>query len=113
MEKVSDDNYNTFYNFGNNARKFLEILLFYKYPDMSNHDQKMRKFFGNDSIPAVLIDRINNEYSHLSGVFERGATTIEVPEMNSAAKLIIQMLKRDADQYKSLLKSIGIKNETN
>lgn len=50
---------------------------------------------------------MNNEYSHLSGVFERGATPVEEPEMKSAAKRIINKLKEDKDQYESLLKSIG------
>lgn len=54
-----------------------------------------------------LTDRINNEYSHLSGVFERGATPIEVPEMQTAARQIIERLKQDNEQYSALLKSIG------
>ena len=52
-------------------------------------------------------ERINNEYSHLSGVFERGATVVEVPEMNKAAKLINERIKEDNDQYEALLRSIG------
>lgn len=108
MENVDDKNYTTFYNFGNNARKFLELLLYYKYPDSSKQLDKMRKFFGTEDIPAVLTDRINNEYSHLSGAFERGETVIEVPEMSTAAKLIIERIKEDYEQYDALLKSIGV-----
>jgi len=108
IERVTDENYTTFYNFGNNARKFLEIFLYYKYPDNSSNKIKMKKFFGDEEIPAVLTDRINNEYSHLSGVFERGATVVEVPEMNKTAKLIIDRIKEDNSQYESLLKSIGV-----
>jgi len=33
--KMEDENHHVFYNFGNNARKFLEIFLYYRYPDMS------------------------------------------------------------------------------
>ncbi len=104
---IDDSNYTTFYNFGNNARKFLEIYLYYKYPDNSDDMSKLQKFFG-DKIPAVFTDRINNEYSHLSAVFERGAIPVEVPEMKSAAELIIQKIKEtDREQYNALLSSIG------
>lgn len=104
---VDDTNYVTFYNFSNNARKFFEIYLYYKYPDQGMNEETLRLFFGEGKIPAVLIDRINNEYSHLAGVFERGATPVEVPEMQTAAQLIIERLKKDNDQYSALLKSIG------
>ncbi|KKL17536.1 hypothetical protein LCGC14_2484580, partial [marine sediment metagenome] len=77
MESVNDTNYTAFYNFGNSARKFLELYLYYKYPDASSQIEKMKKFFGTDDIPVVLTDRINNEYSHLSGAFERGETIID------------------------------------
>jgi len=105
---IDDSNYTTFYNFGNNARKFLEIYLYYKFPDNSQDIEKMKKFFGDENIPAILTDRINNEYSHLCGAIERGSTPIEVPEMKSAAELIIARLKKDKDQFDSLLRSIGI-----
>lgn len=104
---IDDTNYVTFYNFSNNARKFFEIYLYYKYPDQGMTEETLRLFFGEERIPAVLIDRINNEYSHLAGVFERGSTPVEVPEMQTAAQLIIERLKKDEDQYSALLKSIG------
>ena len=72
---------------------------------------KLIKFFGTDAVPAILTDRINNEYSHLKGVFERGSTPVEVPEMKKTANLIIDKLKADVDQFNSLLKSIGIELE--
>ncbi len=107
IERVDDSNYTMFYNFGNNARKFLEIFLYYKYPDSSAHIDKMKSFLGGDDIPAVLTERVNNEYSHLSGVFERGGTVVEVPEMKKAAEKIINSLKADRKQYEALLRSIG------
>lgn len=107
IEVVNDTNYTTFYNFGNNARKFLEIYLYYKYPDTSKDDEKLQKFFGDGKVPALLTDRINNEYSHLSGVFERGATPVEVPEMKTVAQQIIKRLQVDNDQYEALVKSVG------
>ncbi len=108
IEVVDDSNYTMFYNFGNNARKFLEIFLYYKYPDKGMNEETLRQFFGDEKVPAVLIDRINNEYSHLCGVFERGAAPVEVPEMKTAAQQIINRLKADSDQYNSLLQSIGV-----
>jgi wobble nucleotide-excising tRNase len=104
---IDDTNYVTFYNFANNARKFFEIYLYYRYPDQGMTEATLCLFFGEEKIPAVLTDRINNEYSHLSGVFERGATPVEVPEMQTAARQIIERLKQDNEQYSALLKSIG------
>lgn len=112
-ESIDDSNYTIFYNFGNNARKFFEIYLYYKYPDHEEKDDnKFRRFFGGENIPVVLMDRINNEYSHLAGVFERGATPIEVPEMQIAARQIIAKLKEDTEQYAALLRSIGETEES-
>lgn len=109
IENVTDENYTVFYNFGNNTRKFLEIFLFYKYPDASNEIDKMKSFFGEDDVPSILIDRLNNEYSHLAGVFERGQQPVEVPEMKSVAKLIIDKIKQhDEGQYEALKRSVGL-----
>ncbi len=111
IEEVTDDNYSLFYNFGNNARKFLEIYLFYKYPDFSNDSEKYIRFFGENEVPAILTERLNNEYSHLAGGMERGASPIEVPEMKRVAELIIEKLKNDNDQYTAFLSSIGESDE--
>lgn len=112
IEAVDDTNYVTFYNFANNARKFFEIYLYYKYPDQGMSKKTLGLFFGEGEIPAVLTDRINNEYSHLCGVFERGSTPVEVPEMRTAARQIIERLKEDNEQYSALLKSIGESTKT-
>lgn len=107
-EEESDLNYSLFYNFGNNARKFLEMFLFYKYPDTSPDRDKLERFFGQGKMPRFLAERISNEYSHLSGVFERAATPVVVPEMQDLAKRIIECLKyHDKDQYDALLNSVG------
>ena len=109
ISTVDDSNYMSFYNFGNNARKFLEILMFYNYPDDTKQLDKLEKFFGVGRVPAVLTDRINNEYSHLCGVFERGEVPTEVPEMLTTAKLIIKTMKqKNAEQYSSLMQSVGV-----
>lgn len=111
IDSIDDTNYTTFYNFGNNARKFFEVYLYYKYPDQGMTEETLRFFFGEEKIPAVLTDRINNEYSHLCSVFERGATPMEVPEMQTAARQIIERLKEDKGQYSALLKSVGVNEE--
>ncbi|MDY0282768.1 MAG: AAA family ATPase [Salinivirgaceae bacterium] len=111
IEAVDDTNYTTFYNFANNARKFFEIYLYYKYPDQGMTEETLCLFFGEEKIPAVLANRINNEYSHLCGVFERGSTPVEVPEMQTAARQIIERLKEDKGQYSALLKSVGVSEE--
>lgn len=109
IEMVNDQNYTTFYNFGNNTRKFLEIYLYYKYPDHRKEEEKLEHFFGEGKVPVILTDRINNEYSHLAGVFERGATPVEAPEMKKTATFIIEKIQeKDPDQYKALLQSIGV-----
>lgn len=104
---VDDTNYELFYNFGNNARKFLEIYLYFKYPDYTHTNDKLERFFGENKVPPILIDRVNNEYSHLSGSVERAAMPVEVPEMALVAKSIIEKLKEeDSDQYSALMSSI-------
>ena len=109
INKITDTNYTVFYNFGNNARKFLELYLYYKYPDDEKDRDKYLHFFGEeDKIPSILIERVNNEYSHLSSSFERGETPTETPEMQIAAKYIITKIKeKDKEQYEALLKSIN------
>jgi wobble nucleotide-excising tRNase len=107
----NDDNYTTFYNFGNNLRKFLDIYLYYKFPDgvseKKSRDNKVFNLFG-EKITSFLTDRISNEYSHFSGTFERGSMPIDIPEMQSVAQITINTIRnKDKEQYESLLKSIG------
>ncbi len=106
IEVVDDSNFHLFYNFSNDARKFLKIYRYFKYPDFS--EDKLERFFGEDKVPSILIDRINNEYSHLQGSTERAAMPVEVPEMVSTARLIIDKVKEDTHQYTAFMKSIGI-----
>ena len=109
IKNPDDSNYGVFYNFGNNARKFLEIYLYYKYPNNQDDYEKMLKFFGQRKIPAILMNRMNNEYSHLYGTFERGALPVIVAEMKKAAEFILDRLKEDEDQYHALLESVGMR----
>jgi len=104
----SCEDYDYYYNFGNNARKFLEAFLYYKYPNALEKDDKLARFFGGDALAASLTDRINNEYSHLAGIFERSIQPIDVPEMRTVAKFILRKIQeKDPDQYAALLQSVG------
>jgi wobble nucleotide-excising tRNase len=108
-----DENHDCYYNFGNNARKFLEAFLYYKYPNAVEKDDKLKRFFGDDALAASLTDRINNEFSHLAGVFERSVLPVDVPEMKTAANFILRTIKeKDPDQYAALLQSIGVAVES-
>ncbi len=109
-----DENHNFCYNFGNNARKFLEVFLYYKYPNAidGDKDKKLMRFFGDDVLAATLTNRIINEFSHLEGMFERSVLPIDVSEMKTTARFILRKIKeKDPDQYAALLQSIGAPEE--
>lgn len=102
-----EDQHVFYYNFANNARKFLEAFLFYKYPNAIEKDDKLLRFFGDNKQATSMTDRINNEYSHLEGIFERSMTPIDVPEMKKIATFVLDKIKeKDLDQYEALIKSI-------
>lgn len=108
-----NDNYDCFYSFGNNARKFLEAFLYFKYPNNKDEHEKFKCFFGNDELAFSLTNRINNEYSHLAGVIERSVSPVEVPEMQKVARFILRKIKEnDEEQYSALLDSIGVENNS-
>ncbi|UII34678.1 AAA family ATPase [Fulvivirga ulvae] len=105
--------HNLFYNFANNTRKFLEAFLYYKYPNATDQIEKLTKFFGDNRQASAMTDRINNEFSHLEGLFERSMTPIDIPEMKKTAKFILDKIKdKDNEQYEALLLSIGVEIET-
>jgi len=113
--EFSDLNHQVFYNFGNNARKFLEALLFYKYPSRidnqtSNANSKrLLKYFGDDLQATVLTERVNNELSHLEEIFDRSMIPIDIPELKKVAQFILDKMEyNDIDQYQALLESIGV-----
>ncbi|MBC7525896.1 MAG: AAA family ATPase [Flavobacterium sp.] len=111
---ADDENqHNLFYNFGNNTRKFLEAFLYYKYPNSTKQIEKLTKFFGDNRQASTMTDRINNEFSHLEGLFERSMTPIDAPEMKKTAKFILDKIKeKDNEQYEALLLSIGVEIDT-
>lgn len=108
--ELGEETYPLFYNFSNNARKFLEIYLFYKYPDDSEDREKQESFFG-EKIPVFLNERVTNEYSHLKGDIERASNPVEYPveTMKKDAQMILERIQyHDQNQYDALLKSIGV-----
>ncbi|WP_319500403.1 AAA family ATPase [uncultured Draconibacterium sp.] len=112
VDAEDENQHNLYYNFGNNTRKFLEAFLYYKYPNANSDIEKLTKFFGNNRQASAMTDRINNEFSHLEGLFERSMTPIDIPEMKKTAKFILDKIKeKDNEQYNALLLSIGIEME--
>lgn len=97
------------YNFGNNMRKFLEAYLFYKYPSHKlSNDERLRKFFDNDSVAINLVNRVINEFSHIGEQFDRGMEPIDVEEINKVAVLVLSRIEQvDTPQYEALLESIN------
>ena len=108
VDNIDDSNFSLFYNFGNNARKFLEIYSFYKFPSLKSNNDKMLKEFWGDNLYYTITNRVHNEYSHLCGVLERGGNVIDQPEMQKSAIAIIHKVQQDIKQYEALLESIGI-----
>ncbi|EAK0112693.1 RloC protein [Campylobacter coli] len=107
-------------NFGNNLRKFLEIYLFFKYPnEIKSLDKELIKRFFNDTyqsddidenqkIIAGVINRYQNEYSHLREVLSRGMQPIDIEEAKKIAEFILKTIEQnDKQQYKALVESIG------
>ena len=113
---ITDENHHLYYNFGNNARKFLEALLFYKYPSRIDNQtgnansKRLLKYFGGNQQATALTDRVNNELSHLEEIFDRGMSPIEIPELKRVAQFILDKIQeKDPEQFEALLESIGVK----
>ncbi|MBU0278086.1 MULTISPECIES: AAA family ATPase [unclassified Gemella] len=105
MENEDEGNYGVFYNFPNNARKFIEILLYFKFPNYKmENDKKILKYFGKENSP--FIQRINNEYSHGEDRFDRTRNPINTSEFKHDARIILGVLyRKDKIQFKSFLKN--------
>lgn len=104
-------NHEPFFGFGNNLRKFLEAFLFFKYPyhdDRSDAFERIKKFFGeNEDTAIALVNRLNNEFSHLEAAPDRSFKPVEIPEISKVANYVLdKMYAADAVQYNALLKSI-------
>lgn len=103
--------HHSFYNFGNNLRKFLEVFLFFKYPSAigseSHYNDRITKFFAGSDNTEVLVQRLTNEFSHLGEYIDRGVQPIDQAEISKLALFILTKIKEnDSDQYECLLESI-------
>lgn len=109
---AAQDAHEPFYGFGNNLRKFLEAFLFFKFPchdDKNDTFERIKKFFGEDDATAIaLVNRLNNEFSHLESTPDRGFKPVEIPEIAKVANFVLDKIyTTDPAQYNALLKSIG------
>lgn len=102
-EDEDENNFSVFYNFPNNGRKFIETLLYFKYPDYkTNNDNKIINYFGGENAP--FIQRINNEYSHGEDRFDRTRNPINTCEFKHDARIILAALyQNDPEQFESFL----------
>jgi wobble nucleotide-excising tRNase len=111
-QAAAAENHEPFFGFGNNLRKFLEAFLFFKFPyhdDKNDSFERIKKFFGEEEDTAIaLVNRLNNEFSHLEAVPDRGFKPVEIPEIARVANYVLDKIyASDKVQYNSLLKSIG------
>ena len=109
----TDENFaGVLYEFGNAARRFLELYLYFKFPNAKEdqnleHLNRMKSIFG-DKVRSFMVDRVLNEGSHLSGQLERGMLVCDITEAQQVAREILKGVKEeDGRQYKELLKGIG------
>ena len=102
-EDEDENNFSVFYNFPNNGRKFIETLLYFKYPDYkTRNNDKIINYFGDENAP--FIQRINNEYSHGEDRFDRTRNPINTSEFKHDARIILAALyQNDPEQFESFL----------
>ena len=107
-EDEHENNFSVFYNFPNNGRKFIETLLYFKYPDYkTKNDDKIINYFGDENAP--FMQRINNEYSHGEDRFDRTRNPINTCEFKHDARIILGVLHRnDPEQFKSFLNNSNL-----
>ncbi|MDR0971050.1 MAG: AAA family ATPase [Bacteroidales bacterium] len=102
--KCFENSFTWFYNLPNNMRKFLECYLFYRYPNTDDPLKNLHKLFDNNIPP--LVNRLINEYSHLSWG-DRGSLVSDVDEAETVAKHILKAIKKDNEHFEALCDSIG------
>ena len=99
-------NYDILYSFGNSARKFLEMYLYFKYPTDEELLPKLKRFFEPEDVPPILINRLVNEDSH--GPTPENSLRAGIdPETIPVAKKILQLLQKDSEQYDAFMESIS------
>ena len=107
QNEITDENIYLFESFGNNARKFLETYLYYRYPDKKDFNTHLKRFFGDSDIPQIIVRKVSDEQSHADGDLENHDLPFEEPETIIAAKKILERLEAiDKEQYEALIESI-------
>lgn len=114
--KESDQNYlDVIHSFGNCARRFLELYLFYRFPHTTKDGsyaerEKLHEAMG-DMVTTFIVERITNEGSHTASSLEEGAHPSYVKEINDVAKrIMLEMNSHDPIQFKFLIDAIGKEN---
>lgn len=70
--------------------------------------ERIKKFFGEDEAAIALVNRLNNEFSHLGEAPDRSFKPVDIPEIATVANYVLDKIyAADRDQYNALLKSIG------
>ena len=107
-EDEDENNFSVFYNFPNNGRKFIETLLYFKYPDCNTkNNDKIINYFGGENAP--FIQRINNEYSHGEDRFDRTRNPINTSEFKHDARIILgTVYQNDPEQFRSFLNNSNL-----
>ena len=102
-EKRAQNSYNNFYSLPNNIRKFLELYTFYRYPNNASLMKRLELMF--DANVPVLINRVANEYSHLTFI-ERAYKPFDIPELETIVTIIFDKMKEiDLIQFDVLMES--------
>lgn len=115
VEEISDDNRHWYSTFGNNARRFMDFELYFKYPfreenrNTPTNDEALEEFWGTNAIPMILTDKMADEYSHSLVDLESQGIAALAPEIHQAAFEMLKRIKEnDKKQYNALLRSINI-----
>lgn len=101
--------HHSFYNFGNNLRKFLEAYLFFKYPSQvdDRNFNRVSEFFKDGTSSSVLVERLINEYSHVGEFIDRSSQPIDSEEITTLANFVLKKMRdNDGSQFTHFLKSI-------
>lgn len=108
-ETKSTLSYHSFYNFGNNLRKFLEAFLFFRYPSGSvDNDGRLRLFFDDGENSPDFVQRLTNEHSHLEEFVDRGMVPIDCAEISRTAAFVLKTMRhKDPIQYAHFIESVG------
>lgn len=101
FDPINDHNFEAFYDFGNNARRFLEIYGYFWLPET---ESKFRATLFGDTVIYQRVDRFLNEFSHSQGTLDRAALPIDYEEIKGIANDILNAIRqKDKEQYEALV----------